>query len=118
MLGRGRARLHLLLSVLLLPASTGVLACASAPKAPLFTVDQAELKRAVVARLSADDQVTADAIVVDVKGNTVRLTGTVPDEAQRTRAGSVALGTRGVRAVVNRLDVAEPTSVVAEGTRD
>lgn len=96
----------------------GTLACATGPKAPLFTVDQAELKAAVTERLASDPSISEQAIVVEVDRTTVRLTGTVADEEQRVRAGALALQARGVRGVINRLEVAEPGAVVAEGIGD
>ena len=102
----------------LVVAGAGTLACASAPKAPLFVVDQEELESAVAERLASDDRLAAAAIVVEVERGAVRLTGTVPTEDQRRRAAALALQTRGVRAVINRLDVADARSVVAEGVGD
>lgn len=47
----------------------------------------------------------------------VLLTGEVPDEALRTRAGAIATATQNVRMVVNELAVA-PTSSVSDRTTD
>ena len=66
-----------------------------------------DIERRVTARLSADDIVGAYAIRVRSWNATVTLSGNVGSFAARDRAGAVASGTRGVRAVNNQIMIEE-----------
>lgn len=66
-------------------------------------VDDAAITTKVKAALLADDQVKGTQINVDTNGGTVRLTGTVDNQAQLQRAVEVAKGVQGVQRVENNL---------------
>ncbi len=59
----------------------------------------------VMKRLSSDRDVKGGAITVDVKDGVVTLTGKVREEKQRTRAERVAKKVKGVKQVVNQLQL-------------
>lgn len=56
-------------------------------------------------RLAADRDVKGGAIEVDVKDGLVTLRGTVREERQKTRAEQVARKVKGVKKVVNQLQI-------------
>lgn len=66
-------------------------------------VDDASLTTKVKAALLADDQVKGTQINVDSSSGTVRLTGTVDNASQVSRAEEVARGVSGVQNVQNNL---------------
>jgi hyperosmotically inducible protein len=66
-------------------------------------VDDAAITTKVKAALLADDQVKGTQINVDTNGGTVRLTGTVDNQAQLQRAVEVAKGVQGVARVESNL---------------
>jgi osmotically-inducible protein OsmY len=56
-------------------------------------------------RLASDRDVKGGGIQVDVKDGVVTLSGKLPEAKQKTAAERVARKTKGVRAVVNKLEV-------------
>lgn len=69
--------------------------------------DEALLKR-VDAALAADDSVGSIRFRLDIDGGTVTLSGTVADQAYRTRAVAVVRTTTGVTDVIDRIVVVPP----------
>jgi len=65
----------------------------------------AGIQTAVRANLAADTSVPADEITVEAEHGVVRLTGTVETQVARRRALEIARETRGVRDVVDELQI-------------
>jgi len=74
-----------------------------------------EIRRKVLDHLYWDSRIDASGIQISVAGQTVHLTGTVPAFSDREHAGSDALMTPGVAAVVNDLQVRFPGVYRAPG---
>lgn len=70
--------------------------------------DEAQLQSDVLAELDSDPQVDVDRVFVDVNGDVVRLTGTVPDLHYKHAALQAAQRVKGVAAVVEQLHVEVP----------
>jgi osmotically-inducible protein OsmY len=68
-------------------------------------VAAASLTSKIKAKMTLDDTLEAGRIDVDTEGTTVRLSGSVDTEAQRTRAVQLARETDGVSQVVDQLQV-------------
>ncbi len=85
-----------------------VLALVVTACAPLFAqtirTDDA-IHDEVMRRLSSDRDVRGGAITVDVKGGVVTLSGKVREEKQKARAERVTKKVKGVKQVVNQLQV-------------
>ncbi len=68
--------------------------------------DDAEITLGIIARLSSDESLSAHLIDVETNEGIVELSGTVDHLLARDRAVEIARTTRGVRSVIDRLDVA------------
>lgn len=68
----------------------------------------ADIERAVAARLGDDRKLDATSVTVRVAGGIVVLEGTVLDETERQRAEDCALAQTGATGVENRILVAGP----------
>jgi osmotically-inducible protein OsmY len=66
---------------------------------------RADVATEIEQRFTADPQVNAQTIDVDVRGGVVTLTGRVNDADAKERAGSLAAGVRGVDSVRNQIAV-------------
>src|SRR5947209_3487457 len=77
---------------------------AAASKTGEFLSDAA-ITTAVKTKLLGVKDVIANDINVDTNEGVVTLKGSVPTEAQKTRAAEIARGTAGVKRVVNELTV-------------
>jgi osmotically-inducible protein OsmY len=73
----------------------------------------AGITTAVKTKLAADDTVKASEINVDTSQKIVTLSGTVDNEAAKTRAVEIARATKGVTSVSDRLKVRDLTADVA-----
>ena len=79
-----------------------VLAASCLAQKPLsddYIVDYVKVK------LAEDSQVKGGALGVDVKNGIVTLSGTVPTQSIKQRAGKLAQSCRGVKQVVNNISV-------------
>jgi hypothetical protein len=76
------------------------------------TSEDAATTGAVKSKLVADRPANLTAVNVDTVNGTVYLTGAVETPDQRIRAEQLAWQARGVRQVVNNLQVRQPTTVV------
>jgi hypothetical protein len=72
----------------------------------------------VKSKLAQDDTVKASQVNVDTKDKVVTLTGTVDNDAAKTRAVELARDTTGVRDVVDNLSVAGSTPSTTGATGD
>ena len=81
--------------------SIALLACSRGP-------DDATLATNVKAKLTADPMLARSNINVDAKSGAVTLTGTVPSEAEKAKAETIAKGVEGVKSVTNSLTVRAP----------
>ena len=80
------------------------------------TADDATTTAAVKSKLVADRPANLTAVNVDTVNGTVYLTGAVETPDQRIRAEQLAWQARGVRQVVNNLQVRQPgTAIVVPG---
>jgi hyperosmotically inducible protein len=86
------------LAVLLLLA--GVCLSADKPVSDDAIIDQVRLK------LSGDQIVKGGALTVDCKSGVVTLSGSVEQQKQRDKAGTLAKKVKGVKQVVNNITVA------------
>ncbi|MEQ6436995.1 BON domain-containing protein [Comamonas sp. w2-DMI] len=68
-------------------------------------LDDAGITAAIKAELIKAPEVSALKVDVDTKGGVVTLSGTVPSEAVKNRAGDIAKGVKGVASVNNNLAV-------------
>ncbi len=117
---QGRAIVGAVMFSLLLPACAPLVVAAVAAGTAVVVTDRRSTGTQV------DDQTiqlrVADELSTALKGQAVHinvnsfdrkvlLTGEVPDEATKARAGEVAAASRNVRAVVNELVIAPPSSV-------
>ena len=68
---------------------------------------------AVKTKLAADDTVKAYKIDVDTKDGVVTLAGTVDSPAAKSRAVEIANTTKGVKSVVDELNIPEPTAATS-----
>lgn len=73
-------------------------------------VDDAAVLTKVKTKLTADKAKNLINVNVDVKDGVVELKGSVPTDADKTRAEELARGTDGVREVRNELAVASPSA--------
>ena len=73
-------------------------------------VDDATLLTKVKAKLTADKAKNLVKVNVDVKDGVVALKGSVPTDADKTRAEELARATEGVHEVRNELTVASPSA--------
>ncbi len=73
-------------------------------------VDDATLLTKVKAKLTADKAKNLVKVNVDVKDGVVALKGSVPTDADKTRAGELARATEGVHEVRNELTVSSPSA--------
>ena len=73
-------------------------------------VDDAAVLTKVKAKLTADHAKNLVNVNVDVKDGVVELKGSVPSDADKTRAETLARGTDGVREVRNELVVTSPSA--------
>lgn len=78
---------------------------------PVAQLPQEQVRENVTAALERDVFVDADQIDVEVDGRIVRLTGTVDSTFERAQAHDATFRARGVRSVVNDLDVRVPEIV-------
>jgi osmotically-inducible protein OsmY len=69
------------------------------------TIDDKQILASVKTKLVAEKPSNLTKVNVDVTNGTVYLTGDVESAEQKTRAGQLARDTRGVRSVVNNLQV-------------
>src|SRR5687767_1370015 len=79
------------------------------------TADDAATTSAVKSKLVADRPANLTSVNVDTVNGTVYLTGAVDRPEQRIRAEQLAWDSRGVRQVVNNLQVRQPGTVVIPG---
>lgn len=77
--------------------------------------DDAATTASVKSKIVADRPANLTAVNVDTVNGTVYLTGAVDTPDQRMRAEQLAWQARGVRQVVNNLQVRQPTTVVSPG---
>jgi hyperosmotically inducible protein len=96
------------LAVLLLAA-----ACATPAQTPGERIDDGLTTATVKTKLAEDRLGTLTQIGVDTHQGIVTLTGTVEDEVLRQRAGYLTSQVRGVRSVVNNLQVKTPAGALA-----
>ncbi len=68
-------------------------------------VDDAQITTTIKTALAGDPKLSALDVKVDTERGHVVLDGTAPDLAARDRAGSLALATKGVQSVNNRIKV-------------
>jgi osmotically-inducible protein OsmY len=68
-------------------------------------VDDSTILASVKSKLVAEKPANLTKVNVDVTNGTVYLTGNVESAEQKTRAGRLAQETRGVKSVVNNLEV-------------
>ena len=68
-------------------------------------IDDTNITTEIKARLAAEKAATLTRVHVETQQGTVYLTGIVPTEALKTRAGEVAGKIQGVRQVVNNIKV-------------
>jgi len=68
-------------------------------------VDDTTILASVKSKLVADKPANLTKVNVDVTNGTVYLTGNVDSAEQKTRAGRLAQETKGVKSVVNNLEV-------------
>ncbi|MDM0013560.1 BON domain-containing protein [Variovorax sp. J22P168] len=73
--------------------------------AAMGSVDDAAITLSVHKALARDSDLSAQRIDVDTKAGVVRLTGSAPSEAARTRASDLAGSVQGVTTVDNALQV-------------
>jgi len=73
-------------------------------------VEQMSVAARVYARIRWDKALSQTSISVDVDKGVATLTGTVPNEAAKTKAGTLAGDTVGVEKVTNQLQVTTTTS--------
>jgi hyperosmotically inducible protein len=64
----------------------------------------------VMIKLSSDPVVKGGGLHADVKNGVVTLTGSVPEQRQKDKAGKIAKGVKGVKSVVNNITVAKSGS--------
>jgi hyperosmotically inducible protein len=76
------------------------------------TIDDSTITAKVKGSLAADKDTSAIKISVETHDGVVTLTGVVPTDKEKARAGEVAKNTEGVRRVVNAL-VVDPKSIGA-----
>ncbi len=72
-------------------------------------IDDAVITSTIEAKLAADPEVSAFDVDVDTADGMVRLSGIVDDERARSEAVSLATGTKGVRGVVNDIEIGKQT---------
>lgn len=72
-------------------------------------LDDAVITSSIEAKLAADPEVSAFDVDVDTEDGMVRLSGLVDDERARSEAVSLATATKGVRGVVNDLEIGQQT---------
>ena len=111
------ARAHacrLAIALMVIIGGTAVVAPHAAAQQQAEDIADSEVTRAVERFLAADDAVPAHLVDVTTLDGVVTLSGTVPNLLAAERARTVALGVRGVRAVVNNLEVRTPN----RGDRD
>ncbi|MCI0402018.1 MAG: BON domain-containing protein [Acidobacteria bacterium] len=94
-----------LLAVLLLVAAS--VGCSSQPNDMQITSE-------VQSKLFADPNITGKQIYVSTQSGVVTLAGTVPSEMERAAAGNDASQVKGVKTVVNNLQVAPPVVAAVE----
>ena len=75
-------------------------------------IKQEAIVQMVVARLSEDMRTSSQAIDVSADGDVVSLLGWCDREDQKMAAESIVEGTQGVRAVVDRLRVRDPSASI------
>lgn len=85
-------------------------ACAIAVAATGCAQSDAGITTAVKGKLVADDLVKARQINVDTKDKVVTLTGQVQTQAEEARALQIARDTKGVRDVIDQINVAAPVA--------
>ena len=85
------------------------------PKAATKPISHAdmEIRRDVIRRMKADFEVPDDRIAVAVDDGVVTVTGIVAHDAQREAAGKCARHVKGVRQVINKIEV-DPAVATAE----
>jgi osmotically-inducible protein OsmY len=93
---------RLILPLLLLFTLVVQAPAANKPVSDDFLVDTIRQK------LAADQVVKGGAIVVDVKEGQVRLSGTVEEDRQKTKAEKIAKKVTGVKSVKNDIKIAHP----------
>lgn len=76
--------------------------------------NDAQITSEVQSKLFADPNITGKQIYVSTQSGVVTLTGTVPTEMERANAGNDAAQARGVKTVVNNLQVAPPVVATIE----
>jgi osmotically-inducible protein OsmY len=90
---------------------TCALACAVASPAqspPIPTTGDTAMATEIEHRLSTDRDVNAQMIKIDVRGGVVTLSGSVPGEDAKDKAGKLAAGVPGVVDVHNQIAVGNP----------
>jgi hyperosmotically inducible protein len=88
-------------------------ACAIALASAGCAQSDAGITTAVKGKLVADDLVKARQINVDTKDKVVTLTGQVQTQAEEARALQIARDTKGVRDVIDQINVAAPVASFA-----
>lgn len=77
------------------------------------TQSDSEIRRDVLRRMKDDLDVLDDRLTVAVDGGVVTISGVVPHDSQREAAGRCLKHAKGVREVVNKIEV-NPNSVLSE----
>lgn len=80
----------------------------AAPSAKTVKKENRQLGRKVRSALAKAQGIDVSNIAVRARGGAVALTGSVPDEGQIDKAGTVAQGVAGVTSVSNKLTVVIP----------
>lgn len=89
-------------------AEVGERAAAAANQAK-HALEDGALTAKIKSKMTLDDTIQASRINVDTVDRVVTLTGTVETEAQRQRALQLARETNGVKTVVDRLSIGQPS---------
>lgn len=112
---RGRLRVGLLVAYLVLGAS----GCQTIRQheGPIAYVGDSAINAHVEIALVRDPQIAAPEIDVQTYQGTVTLVGTVDSAAMKRAAERIARSTPGVRAVINRLKVADTAAPVPPAAR-
>lgn len=81
-----------------------------AASTPVPTKDDTAVATQIEHRLSADRDVNAQTITIDVRGGIVTLSGRVPGEDAKRKAGTLAAAVPGVTDVRNEIMVGDPAA--------
>ena len=89
-----------------LALSVASMSHAQPQRTPIPTEKDGQLATEIEKRLSADREVNAQTVEIDVRAGVVTLTGRVPTDDAKERAEKIAKGVDGVDEVHNRLTTA------------